>query len=612
MRFLTTQKEAQEVLVTPGKIEIMKERIIETFILILILPVLLFSCSGIRNIPKQQEEIQVQDTTQEEVLLGEQKQKEFEFLFVEAVKEKVLGNPQKAIQNLSGCLEIDPNSSAAMYELASIHAANNDYTSASLLLEKAISNNPDNKWYKLLLAQIYQQTKKYAEAAEIYDQLVNKFPENQEYMFMKATLLSDAKKVNEAVDAFNQLENQVGINEHISVAKQQLFISAGETEKAFDEIRKLIEFNPDEAKYYGLMADLFQSQGDSVNALKYYRKIQEIDPDNGFVHFSLANYYLKAGELKKSFEETKKGFRSSEVDIQSKLQLYMILTANSAKNKITQEQEEELINILTEIHPDEHLVYTVRAESLLKQNRIKEARAELLKALDKEKNDYILWERVLFIDNDMQDWQSLYDHSNKAMELFPNQPQIYFLNAVACLQMEKFEETASISDEGMMYIVDNNRLKGQFLMLKGEAVYKMGKEQEAFKLFDESVELDPENHIALNNYAYYLSLAGKNLDKAERMSGKVIERFPENATYLDTYAWVLFRKGEYSLAKFYMESAINFNKDESPTLYEHYGDILFKLEKTEEALKYWQKAEEMGEDSDILRRKIEEKKYLEE
>jgi tetratricopeptide (TPR) repeat protein len=219
---------------------------------------------------------------------------------------------------------------------------------------------------------------------------------------------------------------------------------------------------------------------------------------------------------------------------------------------------------------------------------------------------------VLFIDNDLQDWQSLYKHSTEAMDLFPNQPQIYFLNAVACLQLEKYDETVTVSDEGLIYVLDNKRMEGQFLMIKGEALYKSGKMKEAFELFDKSVELDPDNYIALNNYAYYLSLAGENLTKAEQMSGKVIERFPENATYLDTYAWVLFKKGEYKLAKFYMESAIKNGGENNGTLLEHYGDILFKLEQTEEAIKYWQKAKDLGEVSEILNRKINERNYFDE
>lgn len=607
-------KEVQVVLATPGKIRRMRKATIKWLILFLFTG-WLFACSGTKNAVKTEK----QDTAAEEVEIDEQglqveeqKQMEFEYLFVEALKEKSLGNPQRAIQLLSGCLEINPNSSAAMYELATIHAENNDFTSASLLLEKAIQLNPENKWYRLLLAQIYQQTQRFNDAAAIYDRLLQQDPENLEFLYMKAALLSNANKIQEAIDTYNKLEEKVGINEQISVSKQQLYVENGEVDKAFGEIEKLIENSPQDPKYYGLMADLFQSQGDSINALKYYRKIQEIDPENGFVHFSLANYYLQQGEMKKSFEETKQGFRSEDVDLQTKLQLYMMLTSNPGKSGIQPEQEKELVDILLEKHPNEYIVYTVRAESLLKSGKLEEARSEILKALELEKGDYILWERVLFIDNDLQDWQGLYKHSTQAMDLFPNQPQVYFLNAIACIQLEKYDETLSVADEGLMYVVDNVRMEGQFLMLKGEALYKTGKKKQAFELFDKSVELDPENHIALNNYAYYLSLAGENLDKAEQMSGKVIERFPENSTYLDTYAWVLFKKGAYKLAKFYMESAIKNGGEENGTLLEHYGDILFKLGETEQALNYWQKAKNLGEDSKILEKKIRERNYFEE
>ncbi len=572
---------------------------------------LLLSCTGVKNTARENADAKVEPVVQE-TELDDQKQAQFEFLFVEALKQKMFGNSQKAIQLLSSCLEIDPNSSAAMYELASIHAANSDFTSASLLLEKATSINPGNKWYKLLLAQVYQQSNKLNKAATVYDELLVKDPENLEYLYMKAMLLTNAKKTDEAVQAYNKLEQKVGINEQISVAKQQLYLTQGKTDKAFEEINKLIESNPNEPKYYGLLADLYQSQGDSVSALKYYRKIQEIDPNNGFVHFSLANYYLQNGDLNRSFEETKTGFKSEDVDLQSKLQLYLMLTEHPGETKIDNEKQDELIQILLNQYPEESLVHTVYAENLLKSNKLEEAREQLLKALDIEKNDYMIWERVLFIDNDLQDWDGLYKHSTEAIELFPNQPQVYFLNAVACVQLEKYDETVSVTDEGLDFVVDNPQLEGQFLMLKGEALYKQNKVDEAFELFDKSVKLDQDNYIAMNNYAYYLSIDGKDLDKAERMSGKVIERFPDNPTYLDTHAWVLFRKGDYSLAKFYMESALRNGGDTNATLLDHYGDILYQLKKIDEAVEQWKKAEEIGGSTVLLEKKIREKKRFDE
>jgi len=566
------------------------------------------SCSGGKKITEQQIAEAAVATDNKEI--DEKKQMEFDYLFSEALKQKMFGNAQNAIQILSSCLQIDPNSSAAMYELASIHAANKDFTSSTLLLEKAISINPQNIWYKQMLAQIYQQSQKFEAAAQLYTELLKDDPENQQYLYTKAILLANSQKYSEAIETYKLLEQKTGINEQISVEIQQLYMANGQVDKAFGEIEKLIKDNPTEPKYYGLLADLYQSQGDSVNALKNYNKILEMDPESGFVHFSLANYYLEHNDFDKSFEETKKGFSSKNVELETKIQLYMMLVSNKEESKITDDKEVELIEILLENHPDEFLVYTIQADNLLRNNKLAEGREALLKALELENNDYMIWERLLFIDNDLQDWQGLYEHSTNAIDLFPNQANIYLLKSVACIQLEKYDETVTVVDEGIDLVVDNQPLKGQFLMLKGEALYKQDKIDEAFKLFDKSIEISPDNYVGLNNYSYYLSLVGRDLDKAERMSGKVIERFPDNATYLDTYAWVLFKKGNYTLAKFYMEAAIKNNGEDNAVMLEHYGDILFMLNKLEEANQYWEKAKNSGSTSEVLERKIREKKYI--
>jgi len=145
-------------LATPEKSRKMKKII--NGIGVVVLFIAIASCSGGKKITEQQV-VAAAVNGQDNKELAEKKQMEFDYLFSEALKQKMFGNAQNAIQILSSCLEIDPNSSAAMYELASIHAANNDFTSATLLLEKAISLNSQNIWYKQMLAQIYQQTKKF-------------------------------------------------------------------------------------------------------------------------------------------------------------------------------------------------------------------------------------------------------------------------------------------------------------------------------------------------------------------------------------------------------------------------------------------------------------------
>ena len=118
--------------------------------------------------------------------------------------------------------------------------------------------------------------------------------------------------------------------------------------------------------------------------------------------------------------------------------------------------------------------------------------------------------------------------------------------------------------------------------------------------------------MVLNNYSYYLSVLGKDLDKAERMSAKTIEIEPGNATFLDTYAWILFKKGQFLEAKFIIERAIDNMDEPSGVVVEHYGDILFKNGNINGALEQWKKALEIGGHSDLLEQKIERKEYIDE
>ena len=546
----------------------------------------------------------------EESSISDNDKNEFEYTFIEGLKQKMIGNPQAAITLFSKCLEINPASTSAMFELAKIYSSNGDQTSSALLLEKAINIDPQNKWYKVLLAQIYQQGKQYQKAADLYQQLYAIDQENLEYLYMNAALLSSAKEFDQAIEVYNELEKKIGINDQISVEKQQIYQAAGKKKEAQAELQKLIDFNPAEPRYYGLMADYYLSENDDANALKYYLKILEIDPDNGFVLFSLTSYYREKGDKEKAWEYVRKGFQNKTADIETKIQYYLMITAEPEKPFFTQDQIDELVNILVKTNSDDYRVYTVYAEYLISKGKLAEARDQLRKVLETNPDNYMIWERLLLISNDLLDFKGIYTDAEKALELFPNQPILYGLKAVACLQLEKYTEALDILKEGEPYLLDNKPMKIQFDLYRAEANYKLNRVEEAFKAFDAVIALDPENWLAMNNYAYYLSLRNENLEKAEQLSGRAVRANPENSTYLDTYAWVLFMRKEYTTARFYMDTAMKNGGDKNGVIVEHYGDILFMLGQKDKAMEQWKKAVEIGDGSSLLSEKIKQQRYL--
>ncbi|WP_185153393.1 tetratricopeptide repeat protein, partial [Fulvivirga lutimaris] len=205
---------------------------------------------------------------------------------------------------------------------------------------------------------------------------------------------------------------------------------------------------------------------------------------------------------------------------------------------------------------------------------------------------------------------SVIDFSNIALELFPNQAILYYFNGAANLQENNYEEASFALEQGKKLASANLNLIGAFNSMLGDAYNGQELYEKSDEAFEAALDFDPNNYGILNNYSYYLALRKENLDKAERMSKKVVDNNPDDVTFLDTYAWVLFSKEKYKEAKKVMEKAISIGNVEA-VHYEHYGDILFKLGNVDEAVKQWQVAKGMDPNSELIDKKIADKKLYE-
>ncbi len=567
------------------------------------------SCKTVKPVATPPEQPVAAATVVETKLTSDQI-KEFQYLFIEGIKQRTIGNIDEAVKIFSRCLEMDPTSSAAMFEMANIHISKGDYQSSMMLLEKAVTLNPENEYYHILLAKLYQQNKLFDKAAQQFELLTQLNSGNQEYPFYQASMLGMAAKVTEALALYDQLEQKMGVMEPISLGKHQLFLQQGNKAAAYIELEKLIKAFPTESKYYGMMADMHLADKNRKKALEYYQKILQIDPEDGFVHLSIANFYKEGGEAEKAYDHIKIAFGKTSLDFETKAQMYVLLT-QPGESKIKVEQQVELINVLMETHIDDERPRVLYSDYFFEKKQPLEAREQLRLAIDMKKDNYAYWERLLFIDNDLLDWASLTSDSKKAVKYFPEQPLIYVLDAVALLQLEKYDEMYATLDSGQVYAENNPKLLSQFYLYRAEGFYKQKQTDKAFTMYEKVIELDPENYMAMNNYAYYLSLKNNKLETAEKLSSAVVQNNPDNSTYLDTYAWVLFKKKDFRLAKYYIESAIKNDTDSSAVLVEHYGDILFHLDEKEKAVDQWKKSLDMGNKSKVLPEKINKIIFIE-
>ena len=528
---------------------------------------------------------------------------------IDAKKEAIIGNIQGAEDMLRKYVNRYPEDPVGFFELARIESTQKNLEEAIKLGREAVRLDPGNTWYALFLAELYQGTTRTSEAIDIYEKVVKKDPDNLDNFFQLASLYLQAEKFAEAIKIYNIIEEKASVGEDISIQKEKIYLHLNDLKGAENELQKLIRAFPAESRYQSILAEFYISNNMPAKALEMYRKIAEKDPENAYIHMSLADYYRKTGEKEKAYEELKLGFANPNLDVDTKVNILLsFYSVNQIYNEL-KDQAFALSKILIATHPKDPKVYSIYGDLLNQDNKPAEARETFLKVLTLDSSKYVVWEQVLRLDLKLEDYGHLVTYGKRAIELFPEQPLPFLFTGLGYLQLKKHEDALKLFGSGEKLVVDDNELQANFCMYQGDAYHALKNEKEAFKYYEKSIQLKDDNAYVLNNYAYYLSLLGTDLGKAEKMAKKAVTLEPLNASFQDTYGWVLFKVEKYGEAGEWILKAIQNKEEPSAEVLEHYGDVLYKLGKESQALEYWIKAKQKGPGSELLDKKIADKKY---
>lgn len=537
---------------------------------------------------------------------------EFFYCLHEASRLKMSGNTMEAVLNLTKAIEINPLSAAAHYELAGLYMHLGDLEKGLELAKKACKLNPQQEWYKILLAEIYKSNGNFKNAIKVFGELIAMFPENSEYYFQRADIFRYMKKYDKALKEYDAIEKKFGYSELISLDKEELWLLKGDENNALAEIEKLVKMFPNEPRYLGILAETYMNNQNYDEAYKYYSKMMETDSANGLLRLSLSEYYRLTKDFGRSFTEMKLAFASADVSLDTKVRMLSAMMTYVNASPELKEQVYSLIQILLEVHPDDARSHAFYADFLINDRQYEQARSELHIVLQTEKKQYLIWEQLLILDSQLNDYTALLKDSETSLEYFPGQPMVYYFKGLALYMMKRNEESLPVLTQGVEMVVNNKPLELQFYTVMAEAFNRAGQHASSDEYMGKALKLDPQNLMLLNNWAYYLSQRKEKLDKAEKMSLMTIEIESTNSTYLDTYAWILYQQNKLEKATEYIEKAIMWGGNTNAVIVEHYGDIMYKTGNTEKAQEQWEKAKTLGKGSALLEKKIIEKRLIEE
>jgi len=511
----------------------------------------------------------------------------FSYYYVEALKQKLLGNGGDALKYFEECIKINPKSDASYFQMAQIVIANGDIKSGKHFATKALSMAQQNIWYLTMLAGLYYQEKNLDSAIIYYEKAVKYFPEKENLQLTLGNLYSGNKNYEEANLIFDSLDKKYGVNETSTISSIKNLMAGGKYDDAMVKISALLKEYPEEVLFNGLLADIYRGKGDNQKALEVYNQLLERNPDNPQIQLSLIDLLLAEKSYNDLFMLLNTVMLNSKVDREDKISLLARLIEIPELNKEGGDKLIIAMMVLEANYKSDNIIPLLRPELMIKQNKLIDASVRLNEIIQENPDNYYAWEKLLVVYTQLKDYEKLLEKGEECATRFNRSFPAKILYANGALESGKYSIALDELKKAEILAVDNKEFIVQVLTMRADIYYRMKDYLKAFETFEKALKTDNEDLTVINNYAYYLAEQNTNLKEAEEMAKRVIEKEKGNNTFLDTYGWVLYKRGKLNEAARVMESIISSGDKPDAVWYEHYGYILKKQKKCTKAVDNW-------------------------
>ena len=539
-----------------------------------------------------------------------------DYIFVEAMKQKEAGNIDSFYELLRHAHAVDSSNSAVSYYLGfsmliKENAKQSDAEKGVDLMRRLYEKHPENFYEVFNYANMLQHIGKNKESLAAWERLATIYPTKIDVQGELADSYARNGDFRKAIASFDSIEGVLGPLREIYLRKISFYYQLKDTVGMLKEGYGLLRTAPQNADYNIFMGNVFQSIQETDSAEVYYDKAIKFAPDNGRAYLSKANIYMLRGDSVNYDKQIYNALTSQDLDVENKVEVLTDYIKQLFARRDTSERINRLFQVLLRQHPHEVAIHDLYSQYFVARDKYTEAAEQLGYVVDIDPSNAEYWKKLMMVNLMAEHYPEAIEAAEKSLEYNPDNFELYQYIGPAYYSIKEYDKALDVYDRCLAradstdYELISNVEAG-----RGDVYYALSDTAKAFACYEKAIELNPTNVSVMNNYAYFLAVEGRDLDRAERMSAKAVNSAPDNPTFLDTYAWVYFKKGDYSLALAYIEYAIKNEKGESAELMEHYGDILFMNGRYDDAVVWWEKALKLNPDSEILNRKVKNKTYF--
>ena len=533
-----------------------------------------------------------------------------DYFHLESTSLMEQGRYDEAFELLEHCHSLDSSSSAIRFFLAPYYSVLGKDSVACTMLESIVSENPDNEDYNDALVSQYARTGNWKAAIAVYERIVGTAHTKSEIYKSLYTLYYNDDNFEKALEVLDRIEEIEGKSDELTELRLRLYMLLSRHDEMIAIIKNSIAENPDDTRQMTVLGEVYTLLGKYGPAEETFKQTLEKSPEDVHTLKALINLYAQTENEDGFCNTMERLIRSEATDTETRLSNLVNYILYKEKKDST--YIKPFFQELLQLPYDRLALYESYADYLEYRNA---GTSELIPVyekiveLDSENVGAII--KLLQYAIKEEDKEAVSRYADEALLYLPHKLELYFYKGFARYLLGNKMESIDIYKEGLGKRDADTELAvvAAVFTTLGDTYHELDMKKESYAAYDSALVYEPYRMEVLNNYAYYLSIENKELQKALEMSRKTIDEEPENPTYLDTYAWILFKLGRYEEAKAYAEKILSIDEEMSYVVLHHIGDIFAKCGNIEKAVTYWEMAREAGDETKILEKKIRKRKY---
>lgn len=556
--------------------------------------------------------------------LGVKAQANFDYYYLEAEKCRLAEDYSSALDLYRHCLDINPEAPEALYNIGLLYLYMRSDSIGTSYIRQACERDTNNPYYLETLAALYLNKRDAESAIPVLEKMASLQSRRSDILSQLASLYSTVGDSDKAIGALNRIELLEGVSPQVTVEKFRLYKEKGQLDSAFVQLQALCEESPHDMNLRVIVGNQYMQAGDTVKALEIYDEVRRQEPANTGLQLAMLDYYRDSEQ-----DERYNKVRDSLLfcpDSPTQLRTIMLQSyiSDVQRDSTYAPRLVAAFDTLLARPQQDAQVLIMKAAYQVYSKQPQEALCQTMRqVLEVEPGNETALRELLQYYAEQNDEKGVEDISRRGLNYHPEEIAYAYYLGMALAEQKKLTDAADVLQQGLRVRTEfvSERLVSNVFGVLGDIYYQQGKEAEAFAAYDSALVYMEDNIMCLNNYAYYLSLKGEQLDRAEEMSYRTIRQEPENITYLDTYAWILFMKGDYAHARTYMDKVVDpkltdeellSNERLLGNLIEHAGDVYANCGEQETALRLWKLAKQKDDNTctPLLRKKIKRKKYF--